>query len=125
MVGQGVERVSLQMPEKTSGEKEAHLSSSGPSLSWAENQGRRKMCEVGREQGGQGCLCNLSRRYHFKEGSAIQKVHLPMIKLTTKYQKEPKTLHPMEDPLKWQRLKVRDHGGREDRETPFLWMPLP
>ncbi|XP_054565504.1 protein HEATR9 isoform X2 [Eptesicus fuscus] len=49
-------------------------------------------------------------RYHFKEGSAIQKVHLPMIKLTTKYPKEPKTLHPMEDPLKWQRLKRTQIG---------------
>lgn len=74
----------------------------------------------GREQGDQGCMCNLSHRYHFKEGTDIQKVHLPMNKLTTKYQKEHKTLHPTEDSLKWQRLKVRDHGGREDRETPFL-----
>ncbi|XP_054565503.1 protein HEATR9 isoform X1 [Eptesicus fuscus] len=55
-------------------------------------------------------------RYHFKEGSAIQKVHLPMIKLTTKYPKEPKTLHPMEDPLKWQRLKELTKSLKSPRE---------
>nr|KAF6456328.1 HEAT repeat containing 9 [Rousettus aegyptiacus] len=43
-------------------------------------------------------------RYH-KVGTPTQNFHLPMIKLTTKSQTRYKTLHPSEDPLKWQRLK--------------------
>ncbi|EPQ03949.1 hypothetical protein D623_10005856 [Myotis brandtii] len=56
-------------------------------------------------------------KYHFKEGTDIQKVHLPMIKLTTKYQKEPKTLHPTEDSLKWQRLKALGCLGISDESV--------
>ncbi|XP_036197799.1 protein HEATR9 isoform X1 [Myotis myotis] len=55
-------------------------------------------------------------RYHFKEGTNIQKVHLPMNKLTTKYQKEHKTLHPTEDSLKWQRLKELTKSLKSPRE---------
>lgn len=39
-----------------------------------------------------------------------------MSKLTIKSQREPKPLDPTGDPMKWQRLKVRDHeGGRRGR----------
>lgn len=48
-----------------------------------------------------------------------------MSKLTIKSQMGSKPSDPTGDPLKWQRLKVRDHGGRENGETPFLWVPLP
>lgn len=96
-----------------------------PSLSWIEDQGQRRIYEVKRERDheDQGCLCNFSHR-HLKEDTPIQKVHLPKIKWTIKSQATSKPLHPTGDPPKWLRLKVRDHGGREDRETPFPWVPL-
>ena len=77
-----------------------------------------------RERGDQSCLCSFLHRY-LKEGTATQKAYLPMIQLTVKPQKEPKSLLPTGDSLKWQRLKVRDRGGREEGETPFLRTPLP
>ncbi|CAK6438260.1 unnamed protein product [Pipistrellus nathusii] len=55
-------------------------------------------------------------RYHFKEGCPIQKVYLPMVKLTTKYQKVPKTLHPTKDSLKWRRLKELTKSLKSPRE---------
>ncbi|XP_026890157.1 protein HEATR9 isoform X1 [Acinonyx jubatus] len=55
-----------------------------------------------------------------KEGTPIQKFHLPMSKLTIQSQMGSKPSDPAGDPLKWQRLKVRDHGGRENGETPFV-----
>lgn len=55
----------------------------------------------------------------------IQKFHLPMSKLTVKSQTGSKPSDPTGNPLKWQRLKVKGHGGRENGETPFLWVPLP
>lgn len=48
-----------------------------------------------------------------------------MSKLIIKPQMESKPLDPTGDPLKWQRLKVRDHGLGENGETLFLWVPLP
>ena len=46
-----------------------------------------------------------------------------MSKLTIKSEVASKVLDPTGDPWKWQRLKVRDHGGRENGETPSLWVP--
>uniref|UniRef100_A0A452QK44 HEAT repeat containing 9 n=1 Tax=Ursus americanus TaxID=9643 RepID=A0A452QK44_URSAM len=57
----------------------------------------------------------------FKESTPIQKFHLPISKLTVKSQMEPKPSDPTGNPLKWQRLKVRDHDRRENGETPFQW----
>nr|KAF6308990.1 HEAT repeat containing 9 [Pipistrellus kuhlii] len=55
-------------------------------------------------------------RYHFREGSPIQKVYLPMVKLTTKYQKVPKTLHPTKDSFKRRRLKELTKSLKSPRE---------
>uniref|UniRef100_A0A452UQ33 HEAT repeat containing 9 n=1 Tax=Ursus maritimus TaxID=29073 RepID=A0A452UQ33_URSMA len=60
----------------------------------------------------------------FKESTPIQKFHLPISKLTVKSQMEPKPSDPTGNPLKWQRLKVRDHGRRENGETPFHSLPF-
>lgn len=71
-----------------------------------------------REQKEQGCLCNSSHRY-LKEDNPIQNVYLPMMKLTIKPQMRSKSLSPIGDSLKWQRLKVRDpRGGRIGRLPP-------
>nr|KAF6415851.1 HEAT repeat containing 9 [Molossus molossus] len=53
---------------------------------------------------------------HLKDGTAIQKFQLPMIKLTIKSQKRSKPLHPTRDPLKWQRLKELTKSLQSPRE---------
>lgn len=113
----GGERVSLQTPGGTLGQAEA--------LSWAENGGRgggrggEFVKAGGRERGDHSCLCNFLHR-SLKEGTATQKAYLPITQLTGKPQKGAKSLLPTGDSLKQQRLKVRDHSGREGGETPFL-----
>nr|KAF6415854.1 HEAT repeat containing 9 [Molossus molossus] len=54
---------------------------------------------------------------HLKDGTAIQKFQLPMIKLTIKSQKRSKPLHPTRDPLKWQRLKALGCLGVSDKSV--------
>uniref|UniRef100_A0A673V2R4 HEAT repeat containing 9 n=1 Tax=Suricata suricatta TaxID=37032 RepID=A0A673V2R4_SURSU len=59
-------------------------------------------------------------RDHFrqlKEGTLIQKSHLPMSKLTTKPQMESKPSDTTKDPLKWQRLKELTKSLESPRES--------
>ncbi|XP_016057536.1 PREDICTED: protein HEATR9 isoform X2 [Miniopterus natalensis] len=58
---------------------------------------------------------------YLKEGTGIQKIHLPIIKLTIKSQKGPKPLHPTGDPLKWQRLKELTQSLKSPREEEQLY----
>ncbi|XP_066220500.1 protein HEATR9 [Saccopteryx leptura] len=58
---------------------------------------------------------------NLKEGTAIQEVHLPMVKLTINSQKGSKPLHPIGDPLKWQRLKELTESLKSPREDEQLY----
>ncbi|XP_058418009.1 protein HEATR9 [Diceros bicornis minor] len=53
---------------------------------------------------------------YVKEGTPIQKFHLPTSKLTIKSQVAPKALEPTGDPLKWQRLKELTSSLKSPRE---------
>ncbi|KAB0391350.1 hypothetical protein E2I00_010681, partial [Balaenoptera physalus] len=79
-----------------------------------------EQAKLRREPGDQGYLCNFSHRY-LKEGTLIQKLHLPMSKLIVKPQMESKPLDPAGDPLKWQRLKELTESLKSPRENEQLY----
>ncbi|XP_020923057.1 protein HEATR9 [Sus scrofa] len=58
---------------------------------------------------------------NIEEGALIQKLHLPMSKLTIKSQREPKPLDPTGDPMKWQRLKELTRSLKSPREDEQLY----
>ncbi|XP_062969365.1 protein HEATR9 [Cynocephalus volans] len=53
---------------------------------------------------------------YLKEDTYDQKFHLPMSKLTVKFQVRPRPLEPTKDPLKWQRLKELTKSLKSPRE---------
>ncbi|XP_036694059.1 protein HEATR9 [Balaenoptera musculus] len=61
------------------------------------------------------------RPRYLKEGTLIQKLHLPMSKLIVKPQMESKPLDPAGDPLKWQRLKELTESLKSPREDEQLY----
>ncbi|XP_007447114.1 PREDICTED: uncharacterized protein C17orf66 homolog [Lipotes vexillifer] len=58
---------------------------------------------------------------YLKEGTLIQKLHLPMSKLIIKPQMESKPLDSTGDPLKWQRLKELTESLKSPREDEQLY----
>uniref|UniRef100_A0A8C3W2E7 HEAT repeat containing 9 n=1 Tax=Catagonus wagneri TaxID=51154 RepID=A0A8C3W2E7_9CETA len=58
---------------------------------------------------------------YIKEGTLIQKLHLPMSKLTIRSQREPESLDPTGDTLKWQRLKELTKSLKSPREDEQLY----
>ncbi|XP_057569793.1 protein HEATR9 [Hippopotamus amphibius kiboko] len=58
---------------------------------------------------------------YLKEGTIIQKLHLPMSKLIIKSQMESKPLDPTGDPLKWQRLKELTESLKSPRDDEQLY----
>ncbi|KAJ8783951.1 hypothetical protein J1605_008994 [Eschrichtius robustus] len=61
------------------------------------------------------------RPRYLKEGTLIQKLHLPMSKLIVKPQMESKPLDPTGDRLKWQRLKELTESLKSPREDEQLY----